>query len=472
MDDGCRFRFGTEYRGDDRSYEGVDYLTVWIGQSSSVGNDECVSPPCFNPYWHGSMLNLVRKLRISAAYYAYIIAFLAKHIDGLHDCDMGTPSLCQGGANFIRSNLNRILATYDKFANETAVRLGRSASVLWLIEPDWHQYHEDTQEGGGLQVADMVRLFNEITARILRHLPEAKISFDISPWVNNQEQWLRPFIQSCTIHYMHTSGGRTSADSPRIRAHDGGNMVTWRQVYDIARRGIIADTGYGVGGLSLGLDESWNRFDNLKARISDGVIAITQANPGAGWAGSLGSLRSELAWQAPLRECSWAQSVYAPAPPPHGAAAHELHEQAGDIRNMSYYALLAALGIGVLISLVCFVRRKILAARSRWARLHPRSAISPVNSGTDISKQDELRPKPLRHGRAQRAASGGRGTRAGVEMGAAPHAKAKTPKAAKSGKPKPSKRCSSATADAKPKVPRPRPAKACSLAVANDADES
>ena len=41
---------------------------------------------------------------------------------------------------------------------------------------------------------------------------------DISPWVNNQEDWLQPFVYACKLDFVHTSGGRTTAESGRIRA--------------------------------------------------------------------------------------------------------------------------------------------------------------------------------------------------------------------------------------------------------------
>ena len=130
----CRFRFGRFFDGADtlaepHDYHGIDYVAGWIGQSS-FDSHRCAQPPCFNQYWHGAMLQLARERGISVAYYAYVIAFLAK-ATGLLDCDVGKPSLCERGANYIRNNRHLILHTYARFANETAKVLGRSAEVLW-----------------------------------------------------------------------------------------------------------------------------------------------------------------------------------------------------------------------------------------------------------------------------------------------------------------------------------------------------
>jgi hypothetical protein len=83
----------------------------------------------------------------------YIIAFLARDRAGLLDCDVaayGAPSLCTDGATFIRENRDLILDVYSHFADRTAATVGHEAEVLWLIEPDFHQYSAETQNGGGL----------------------------------------------------------------------------------------------------------------------------------------------------------------------------------------------------------------------------------------------------------------------------------------------------------------------------------
>ena len=88
-DENCDFRFGTWFQGPDAGYENVDYLTVWIGQAQS--NNSTAPDPSgtvsFNPYWHGAMLEATAQLRIGAAYYAYVIAFLARTREGCSQWD-------------------------------------------------------------------------------------------------------------------------------------------------------------------------------------------------------------------------------------------------------------------------------------------------------------------------------------------------------------------------------------------------
>ena len=158
----CALKFGVGYgKGAEQeaALRAADYVTIWLGSHSRKhGNG-------FNPYWHGRMLDLVRERNVTAVYYAYIIAKLARRAIGAKDCDAaasGEPSLCVDGAEFVRRNEPLILRTYEQFANETAARAGRAARVVWLIEPDWYQYHAPTQRGGGLPQPAMVRLFSSI----------------------------------------------------------------------------------------------------------------------------------------------------------------------------------------------------------------------------------------------------------------------------------------------------------------------
>ena len=115
---------------EPQDYLGIDYVAGWIGQSALDGY-HCPQQPCFNPYWHGAMLTMARERGLSVAYYAYIIAFLAK-ATGLLDCDVGVPSLCQRGADYIRNNRRLILHTYARFANQhgQSALLGSSPARL------------------------------------------------------------------------------------------------------------------------------------------------------------------------------------------------------------------------------------------------------------------------------------------------------------------------------------------------------
>ncbi len=281
----CKFNFGMSYQGPTyASPAEVDYLTLWTGADED-----------FNDFWEGAMLKACKpggKLAgRTPVYYSYIIAFTARRDLGLKDCDVGTPNLCQQGANFIRQKKARILSQYDKFASETAKVWGTQNAIVWLMEPDYYQYASDkSQVGGPLTYAEAGAMMSEIIATVKKSLPNAVFSMDISPWVSNPSVWYAAFDMNA-FTYINTSGGRTEADDPRIRKE---NTMTWKAIHVLTKKPIIADDGYGVAGASTGHDATWDLPVNLNARIGDGVVAITQANPKADWNGVIAATREKL----------------------------------------------------------------------------------------------------------------------------------------------------------------------------------
>jgi hypothetical protein len=281
----CKFNFGTSWQGPDYAYPAqIDYVTLWSGGDEN-----------FNVYWDGAMLNACKpggKLAgRTPVYYAYIIAFTARRDLGLKDCDVGTPNLCQQGANFIRQKKDRILSQYAKYASETAKVWGTQAPIIWMMEPDYYQYFSDkAQEGGPLTFAEAGALMDEILATVKKSLPNAIFSLDISPWIANPTAWYGAFKMDA-FAYINTSGGRTDADDARIRKE---NTMTWKSIHDLTHKPIIADDGYGVAGASTGHDATWDSPTNLNARIADGVVAITQASPRTDWNGIIAGVRGQL----------------------------------------------------------------------------------------------------------------------------------------------------------------------------------
>ena len=83
------------------------------------------------------MLIKTKSLNKIAVFYAYIIAFEGRNLAGLQDCDVGTPSLCQYGAQFIKNNRARILERYNNHTANIASYLGSTYTCIFLIEPDF-----------------------------------------------------------------------------------------------------------------------------------------------------------------------------------------------------------------------------------------------------------------------------------------------------------------------------------------------
>jgi hypothetical protein len=281
----CHFNYGMPFKSATYAYPSeLDFLSIWVGDSED-----------FNIYWEGAMLKAClpggKMAGRTPVYYSYIAAFTARRDQQLKDCDVGTPSLCQKGANFIRQYKPRILAQYAKYASETAKIWGTEKPIIWMMEPDFYQYASGTQqEGGPITFTEAGALMGEMVATIKKSLPNAIFSLDISPWVANPASWYAAFDMKA-FTYINTSSGRTEADDVRIRK---ANPMTWSAVHLLTKKPILADEGYGVGGASIGHDDTWDVPANLNARIADGVISIGQANPRTDWNGIIVATRPAL----------------------------------------------------------------------------------------------------------------------------------------------------------------------------------
>lgn len=183
---------------------------------------------------------------LTLVFYAYVIAFEARNTWGLQDCDVGSPSLCERGCNFIRQNRDRILERYDHHSSNIARIIGRDSFAVFLLEPDfWQFYGDHTQQGGNLSGQEMRSLFDDMVARIKKNLPNAAISWDISAWIGEwgQQQWWGYFADA-DIDFIHTSGGRMHGELNELKPGE----LRWRFLSELTGKKIIADAGYGIAG--------------------------------------------------------------------------------------------------------------------------------------------------------------------------------------------------------------------------------
>jgi len=276
----CQFRFGAEFKGGDKDYSHLDYISIWIG---------------YDDWGMVDMLRTAVRFKKMPLFYGYIIAFMARQLWGLQDCDHpdpNVPKLCYKGSEFLRVKKWDVVMKYKFFATETAKIIGRDTEMVWLIEPDFWQYYGDQHQEGGPCTGQFMRQFYEDVAFAIKgELPNARISWDISAWIGEQgmRTWWGFFASSPYVDYLHTSGGQSQ---PYMNYKPG--ELTWSFLSQLTGRKIIADTGYGVIGASQGHTYAWDELDNLKWRQQDGVIAITQANARWDWGGHLSYLRQNL----------------------------------------------------------------------------------------------------------------------------------------------------------------------------------
>lgn len=279
----CRFHFGTidsKAKSNPALIQELDLFTPgWVGQSDQF-DMKYLCDEAANPF-NGVVPALV----------SYIIAFTARRDEGLEDCNVtGETNLCKYGATYIRGNRARILAQYDMYAKGFAGACGTTKPIIWQMEPDYYQY----TVGGDAQALtpkEAGELMSEMVAIVRQSLPNAVFSLDISPWMTNDgRDWYSNF-KLADFTFINTSGGGTEAANTKIRSTDG---MTWRGVHLVTGKPILADTGYGVAGVSAGHDNNWDSVANINARIADGVISVSQYNPNSNWATTLQQNRPQL----------------------------------------------------------------------------------------------------------------------------------------------------------------------------------
>jgi hypothetical protein len=221
----------------------------------------------------------------------YVIAFAARRDEGLQDCNVsGSTNLCLYGATYIRNHTQRILDIYNSYAQGYASCWGTSRPIIFLMEPDYYQYHAGG-DANALSPQEAGDLMGNIVATMRQHLPNAFFSLDISPWIpDNGAGWYSAFNLG-DFTFIHTSGGGTDADSSRIRQVTD---MTWAGVSGVTGKPILADTGYGAAGSSEGHDTVWDVPSNINARIADGVVGISQYNPNSNWGNTISQIRPQL----------------------------------------------------------------------------------------------------------------------------------------------------------------------------------
>lgn len=119
--------------------------------------------------------------------------------------------------------------------------LGPDATAIFLIEPDLYQYYHETRQQGGTLTGPYLRsLYDDICKTIKSVLPNAKTSWDISPWAKDMTTFWGYFKDSIYVDFIHTSGGGHKADNQKI---DPNNEITYDYMKKLTGKTIISDSG-------------------------------------------------------------------------------------------------------------------------------------------------------------------------------------------------------------------------------------
>ena len=305
--DPCQFNFGAAWQGTHEEYfyyNGLDYVSIWLGDNNRYS------------VFERRMVEMSLQTHATPMIYAYVIAEFGKDM-GMDDCDVararGKQSLCVYGADLIREYfVDSILYRYRSYADGLASQVRykidstKKYEPIWMIEPDFYQYsemaseqsvanHGEEQQNGGIPDSMMGVYFKQIVDTIKAYLPDAKIAIDISPWVSDKdsmglEKWFSNFDMSL-VDYVSTSGGRTLANSEKIRS---ANKLTWKKLYDTLKKPILADVGYSTGGKATKHDTTWDDISNLEARAKDGVVGVMQMDAALDYPLRASYIRSRL----------------------------------------------------------------------------------------------------------------------------------------------------------------------------------
>jgi hypothetical protein len=79
------------------------------------------------------------------------------------------------------------------------------------MEDDYYQYYNDSRQEGGNLSGDYLRVFfDDMVDAIKTIMPNAIISWDISPWPTEQDftKWWGYFANATYIDCIHTNGGK------------------------------------------------------------------------------------------------------------------------------------------------------------------------------------------------------------------------------------------------------------------------
>jgi hypothetical protein len=275
----CRFHYGAG-NASGTLLNDIDYMVAWAGSSQS-----------FNL---GSFFTNCKTNNKTPVLISYIIAFTARADSGLQDCNVGTPSLCQQGANFIRYNMPKILSVYAAYAKGAEQNFGPTNKMIWCMEPDYEQYSENGQAGGGLTPAQCGTYMGEILDTIAHYAPNSVFSMDISPWKDTtfQKNWYTA-LNIKRFSFINTSGGQSTPSSVFISNNQTG-CPTWAWVFKTFGTPMIADADYGTAGSATAFITAWQDSATLTARIKDGVIAMSHNQTPAALAPAIEAVRSKI----------------------------------------------------------------------------------------------------------------------------------------------------------------------------------
>jgi hypothetical protein len=270
---GCEFAWGANGNTNDRaSY--LNFITAWIGYEPFPPNNR--PNDCDG-------CGLIRELAQSDAipvFYAYYIAYAAT-AEGYGDCNTDSNlDLCTNGAQWIRDHRQEIVDFYAGYAAKTHAA-NPNKPVVWLLDGDFMQYQEPSQQPSPLSVAELGRLVDDMTCAIKTNAPNAVIAINHTPW--NADEETDAFFDAVNLDLVDmvwTTG--VGNNQGLINQGAGTNVYNattarYSYLYEYTGKPVFVDTSFGVSQQA----DSWsnNPAEVLNQRIAEGVIAANVTEP-------------------------------------------------------------------------------------------------------------------------------------------------------------------------------------------------
>lgn len=210
---------------------------------------------------------------VTPVFYGYFIPFKSSLWDGISkDCapSSATPNICTTGAAWIRSNRDKLRATYATYADQVAAVWGTEAPLIWLFEPGFNEYARASQTEP-LTLEELSAVATDLVSTIKLHLPNARISHYASPAIED----LEAYFGALDLTYVDLVNvtGQAGLDYFAAGNNAANPSATYRRLHAASGRSILVDTGFGASALA---PPDWLSVgaDTISQRISDGVMAV------------------------------------------------------------------------------------------------------------------------------------------------------------------------------------------------------
>ena len=221
--------------------------------------------------------------------YLYLVAGQARIDSNLSDCNYqnaGPTTLCQEGANYVRSNEAKLNQVYIDTANNIKQYYGSDKPIMLHFEPDFYQYASNhngsSQNGGNLSFAKSNSLLESWRASVKSILPNAVTVRDVSPWINpnnNSENgtlatW---FGDANNFDYAGLVGKRYAPNGDGSSGSDGKVGIdgkSYAQISQMTGKKLILNDSAVAGGYNGPYDTGWENRSTVQARWDDGVVAV------------------------------------------------------------------------------------------------------------------------------------------------------------------------------------------------------